>query len=757
MARFGLLALGLLALISRAEALDNGVGRTPSMGWNSWNAFRCDINEARIREVADALVSSGLAAAGYRYVVLDDCWMEKRDESGTIVPFASKFPSGMRALGEYIHARGLRFGLYSNAGRKTCEGFPGGWEHEVRDAQLYATWGVDYLKYDFCDTVGLPGTPRQIYERMSAALNATGRPMVFSLCNWGVGEPHSWGAQLGHSWRTGRDVFAAWDEAHVKALKLPAYLQSVTEAIDGIIGRADVAAAVAPGGFNDPDMLVVGLDEGMFACGAWACLPPLRAPPPFFPRCALGLAGGSPRTPPARLTVCRFRPPRRACAARRYGIATECPEHIRGCKPGEYISRERWGKVGGLTRTEQEAHFAMWAFVAAPLMLGNDPRSLSAHALRLLTSAELIAINQDPLALPARRTWVDAQAGAGVEVWTRPLAGGRVALLALNRGSAPARSVTLVFARDAPEAHERWAHERELVDPCADRNVEARLCKAWAQAGECTRNPGFMAASCEASCALCTPLAEPRLRVAVARARDASNGEELGVWAGGVVVRNLEPHAARVLVLTFGRGELGGSADEGLRAGSGALAGVALPKLQAAIVRLAEPHGAEAAVGAGDGALASAEASARGQQSALLELQQQQQQLRLSAARRGSAASGAASLRARPAAQGALAVPAAFASPPRFGTLPPMRNGELDDAGGALPCMCNLEVLASILVVNAFLLLFVACVCAQQRAAIMSRQLGGGGGALVRSATSVAARSAVHAWGGRAGAQVKDA
>jgi alpha-galactosidase len=206
-----------LLLAGSSFALDNGLGATPALGWNSWNPVRCEgLHEDLIKEVADAMVSSGLRDAGYRYVNIDDCWMApKRSEDGHLMPHPKRFPSGMKALGDYIHSRGLRFGIYSCAGYITCEGWPASFGHEAIDAADWASWGVDYLKYDFCGLEKVPAAqkePKKLYSVMRDALNATGRPILFSLCNWGVGGPHVWGHEVGNSWRTGRDVFAVWDE-----------------------------------------------------------------------------------------------------------------------------------------------------------------------------------------------------------------------------------------------------------------------------------------------------------------------------------------------------------------------------------------------------------------------------------------------------------------------------------------------------------------------------------------------------------------
>lgn len=273
------------------HALNNDVGAVPAMGWNSWNTFRCNIDEALVKEVAAALVDTGLRDAGYVYVNIDDCWMSHREPgSGRIVPFPDKFPSGMKALGDHLHRMGLKFGVYSDSGNKTCEGYPGSFGHEEVDAATYAQWGVDYLKYDFCN-MNNGESEKSAYSRMRDALNATGRPILYSLCSWGGGAPHKWGHAVGNSWRTSPDLFAVWDRAAADDVRLPNFLISVAEAVDRAAG---LWAHAGPGGFNDPDMLVVGLDQGMYP----------------------------------------------------YGVVQRCPEHVRGCEPGQYITREQWGLVG---------------------------------------------------------------------------------------------------------------------------------------------------------------------------------------------------------------------------------------------------------------------------------------------------------------------------------------------------------------------------------------------------------------------------
>lgn len=226
----------------------NGLAQTPPMGWNSWNKFACNINEKIIRGAADALVTSGMRDAGYAYIVIDDCWQGERDAQGFIQADAKKFPSGIKALADYVHAKGLKFGIYSDAGSKTCGGFPGSRGHEFQDAQQYARWGVDYLKYDWCST-GTQDAPSS-YLTMSEALQATGRPIVFSLCEWGNSKPWLWAKNVGNLWRTTGDIADQWDGTHPNG-----YSIGMLKIVDM---QAELSAYAGPGHWNDPDMLEVG-------------------------------------------------------------------------------------------------------------------------------------------------------------------------------------------------------------------------------------------------------------------------------------------------------------------------------------------------------------------------------------------------------------------------------------------------------------------------------------------------------------------
>jgi len=238
------------AVTSDAAVGTQAIAATPPMGWNSWNKFACDINEQLVREVADAMVSSGLREAGYQYVNIDDCWQGTRDARGFIQPDPVRFPSGMKALADYVHARGLKFGLYSDAGWLTCGGRPGSRGHEFQDAQTYALWGVDYLKYDWCSTDGLKA--EGAYMTMSTALRQTGRPILFSLCEWGQSKPWTWAKGVGHAWRTTDDIFDCFDCVEDRGGWKAFGVLQIMDMQQGL------RAYAGPGHWNDPDMLEVG-------------------------------------------------------------------------------------------------------------------------------------------------------------------------------------------------------------------------------------------------------------------------------------------------------------------------------------------------------------------------------------------------------------------------------------------------------------------------------------------------------------------
>jgi alpha-galactosidase len=217
----------------------NQLAKTPPMGWNSWNRFGCNISESLIMGIADAMAGNGMKDAGYQYLVIDDCWQVSRDENGEIVADKDRFPHGIKYLADYIHSKGLKFGIYSCAGTKTCAGRPGALGHEYQDARTYARWGVDYLKEDWCNT----GTQdaKSSYATMRDALYSAGRPIVFSLCEWGSNKPWEWAGEIGHLWRTTGDIVDSWNSM-IKIFEQ----------------QKDLSKYAGPGHWNDPDMLEIG-------------------------------------------------------------------------------------------------------------------------------------------------------------------------------------------------------------------------------------------------------------------------------------------------------------------------------------------------------------------------------------------------------------------------------------------------------------------------------------------------------------------
>ncbi|MGE5315727.1 MAG: glycoside hydrolase family 27 protein [Acidobacteriota bacterium] len=317
-----------------------GLALTPPMGWNSWNKFGCNVDEAMIRAIADAMVSSGMKDAGYRYVVIDDCWHGGRDSAGFIRANPERFPSGMKALAEYVHAKGLKFGIYSCAGAKTCAGHPGSRGHEYQDALTYASWGVDYLKYDWCSTAGLNSVGA--YMTMRDALFAAGRPVVFSICEWGDTKPWEWADTVGHLWRTTGDISPVFDGTINHGTWSSNGIMTIVEM------RKDIRRHAGPGHWNDPDMLEVG---------------------------------------------------------------------------------------NGMSESEDRAHFSLWCMMAAPLMAGNDVRSMSGRVREILTDPEAIAIDQDSLGIQGYRL----ESADSIEVWVKPLGSEDWAVCFLNRSSMPKR------------------------------------------------------------------------------------------------------------------------------------------------------------------------------------------------------------------------------------------------------------------------------------------------------------------------------
>jgi len=236
----------LFLFIVSATASDNGLARTPPMGWNSWNKFHYDINETIIKKVADSFVSKGLKDAGYTYIIIDDAWQAGRDKNGKVLADKIKFPSGIKALADYIHSKGLKFGIYTDCGDKTCGGYEGSLNHEQSDANTYAEWGVDYLKEDWCNTSGLDAQTQ--YKKMSNALAASGRPILFSLCEWGLSSPWLWASGVGNMWRATADIADCWDCTAGNLLGWTVILEQ----------SVNLAPFAGPGHWNDPDMLEVG-------------------------------------------------------------------------------------------------------------------------------------------------------------------------------------------------------------------------------------------------------------------------------------------------------------------------------------------------------------------------------------------------------------------------------------------------------------------------------------------------------------------
>ncbi|MEU0216456.1 RICIN domain-containing protein [Streptomyces sp. NPDC006265] len=338
-----------------AEAAPGSPALIPPLGWNSWNSFGCGITEAQVREAADAMVSSGMRDAGYRYVVVDDCWFDpQRDASGNLRANPTKFPSGMKALGDYIHSKGLKFGIYQAPNEKTCAqgvgtypGSTGSKGHEAQDATTFASWGVDYLKYDWCSGSGTLSEQIAQFTIMRDALRATGRPIVYSInpnsFHSPTGDKYNWG-EVADLWRTTEDLLDIWQNNNTNS-----YPMGVGNVLDV---TAPLAAQSGPGHWNDPDMLVVG------------------------------------------------RP--------------------------------------GLSLTESRSHFALWALMSAPLMAGNDIRTMSADVSAILRNPRLLAVNQDSLGAGGRRVRDDGD----TEVFAKPLSDGSVAVGLFNRGGNTATVTT---------------------------------------------------------------------------------------------------------------------------------------------------------------------------------------------------------------------------------------------------------------------------------------------------------------------------
>lgn len=329
-----LLAMLLLPMLTNAQSGFDKLARTPPMGWNSWNKFGCNVSDTLIRQMADNMVSSGMKDAGYEYVVIDDCWQVSRDAKGNILPDEKRFPQGMKALADYIHGLGLKFGIYSCAGSKTCQSRPGSRGYQFQDARQYAEWGVDYLKYDWCHSE--EQNAKAAYKTMSDALKVCGRPIILSICEWGENKPWEWGKGIGHLWRISADIRDCFDcEFNWGGV--------------GVLQILDIATKITqyagPGHWNDLEMLEVG--------------------------------------------------------------------------------------NGGQSTEEYQSHFAIWCMLAAPLMAGNDIRSMDETIRKIQCNKEAIAIDQDTLGVPA----IKFLQINGIEILVKPLSDGGAAMLFLNRNN----------------------------------------------------------------------------------------------------------------------------------------------------------------------------------------------------------------------------------------------------------------------------------------------------------------------------------
>lgn len=410
--------MGLLLSMS-AWSLDNGLARTPPMGWNSWNNFECNVSEDLIKGMADAMVASGMKDAGYDYVVIDDCWQVSRDSDGNIVADPQRFPSGMKALADYIHGKGLKFGLYSDAGEYTCQRRPGSKGHERQDAKRYAEWGVDYVKYDWCYSEGL--NQQEAYTRMRDAIAASGRPMVLSICEWGTSKPWTWAQSVGNLWRTTGDITDAWSSTG-RQMGPPPDAANAGVMPGGPEGGA--AAGMGPGGVppNRPPVML-----GQAPAGTPSMNQPVNMP-------AMGQGF---------LQI----------LDQQAALATQAG-------PGHWNDPDMLEVGnGGLSDNESRAHFSLWAMLSAPLIAGNDLRTMTPEIKTILTNREIIALNQDPLGYQARRLKRDGN----VDVWVKKLADGSTAVALLNRGDTESEGrITwseLGMSDDTKSVRDLWQHQ----------------------------------------------------------------------------------------------------------------------------------------------------------------------------------------------------------------------------------------------------------------------------------------------------------
>ncbi len=361
-----LCSIFFLFTIGHSIAQTTVLASTPPMGWSTWNHFHHDISDAVVRAQADAMVSTGMRDAGYVYVNIDGGWEGQRDAAGVLHP-NNNFPD-MKGLADYIHSKGLKFGLYTGPGPKTCAGAVASYGHEAQDAKMFAAWGVDYLKYDLCsfreimkrDSGGnvqkSDAIMQAAYEKMHRDLLSTGRPIVYSMCQYGWGKVWTWGPQVGGNlWRTTGDISDNYGRMTSIGFR-----------------EAGLSIYAGPGHWNDPDILEVG--------------------------------------------------------------------------------------NGGMTTDEYRTHMSLWAILAAPLIAGNDLSKMTPETKSILMNREVIAVDQDPLGKQGDR----AYATGPLEVWTKPLQGGAVAVGLFNRTSAPA-DMTLRLADigwlGSATARDLWSHK----------------------------------------------------------------------------------------------------------------------------------------------------------------------------------------------------------------------------------------------------------------------------------------------------------
>ena len=249
-----ILTILLLTIISSGMFAQNydGLAKTPPMGWNSWNLFEGDVSEDLLKGIADAMVNTGMLDAGYEYIIIDDIWQGGRDNRNNIIPDSEKFPNGMKALADYIHSKGLKFGIYSTAAKRTCAGYTASAGFEEQDARSFAKWEVDYLKYDYCNAPGDMLSAMGLYKKMGDALKKTGRPIVYAICEWGQRKPWLWGKEVGgHLWRTTWDSRDYW--------KSEGYTNGQAGIMNILDKQEGLEKYAGPGSWNDPDLLMVGL------------------------------------------------------------------------------------------------------------------------------------------------------------------------------------------------------------------------------------------------------------------------------------------------------------------------------------------------------------------------------------------------------------------------------------------------------------------------------------------------------------------